>query len=84
MHRYHQEWILSVSIINNYCNIYYYYTKGKQAFEKCSFLTLVDLAVGLTVIGESMFANTGLVEITIPSTVTSMGINILITIEILF
>jgi hypothetical protein len=58
--------------------------KGKQAFDKCSFLTLVDLEDGLTVLGESMFANTGLVEITIPSSVTSMGKYILITIEILF
>lgn len=44
-----------------------------RAFEFCKNLTEIVLAEGIRSIGESAFANSGLVRMTIPKSVTSMG-----------
>ena len=59
----------TVSIASNIQSI------GSYVFQKCSFLSEVIIDNGLKSLGASMFANTGLLVITIPSSVTLMGNN---------
>ena len=49
---------------------------GKKAFKGCSKLSGIVLNEGLLAIGDEAFADTGLKEITIPSTVTQMGASV--------
>ena len=54
-------------------NEYGSYKIGSNAFEKCSKLKTVLLAEGLDTLQTYAFSESGLIEITIPSSVTSIG-----------
>ena len=46
---------------------------GNEAFRDCKFIMDIQLPYGVTTIGENAFYNTGIWEIRIPETVTSIG-----------
>ncbi len=60
--------LASVTISGSVANI------GDGAFEGCSHLTNLTIASGVTTLGEYAFAFTDLISVTIPNSVTSIGV----------